>query len=837
MPWVDLQHSLGDRARVIAGPVLRRVTDRSVTVWLAMRVGATVTLTVLDPQGTPVLTNTTPQRSVALGRNLHIIAVTATVTSPVLTEGVVYRYSLSFVFDDKSPGTMAAATNGASLAYAPWDLPSFALPPKDLTRLRLFQGSCRMPHADGPDAFAIVDEQIAATAGNGFDRPHQLLLAGDQIYSDDVSVILLQMLVDASTALLGWTEVMPLPAEIAGAVTDAAQIPSFVRGQMMRIQGFTSDVPESHLMSFGEYLAMYLFCWSPELWPRANMPEFDDIQHDLFAKQKALAGQSPPPKLAEFTKIPIDYIRKINDTRDNLETFRQTLPAVRRALANIPTYMIFDDHEITDDWNMTRDIVHEVYGKQFGLRVIQNGVLAYVFCQHWGNVPEDLAPGPTVTPGNTLVPLVDTPNPTAPGAFAQKATDYTGLSPQIRGLIGLHNWFAIDARVEHAIFHDPISLTYNYSIVGPAHQVIVTDTRTWRAFPTDSDGKTHLLTKTSETDQFAAQIGKAPDPGDRQLLVVVTTNIPPVQPIRSAEANEKIANAFEFFPDLYESWNLPSISFDRMLTAITGKLPRTIRNDGTQSRNGSVILLSGDVHFSFATRLIYRASNAFEAEFDQSINAVVAQLVNSSMHKQSEDTLAFHRDGYFLNTVFFKDSKIRHARTEGYAGFNFPKGSGITVGRRQPDDEKIVADPLTTVDVTPKFTDVKLFLQPHYQYRLDYLLPTGQSFQFPKPSVTPLPGGPPTAEQRKLAARTFADASKAYRSIKAKDTPQLVGVNNIGEIRFEGTTAATRTAKHIVRWKEPSPNVTAATVSTTYTVQLDVNSPDYPDIPVTVVKP
>ena len=61
------------------------------------------------------------------------------------------------------------------------------------------------------------------------------------------------------------------------------------------------------------------------------------------------------------------------------------LKQVRRALANIPTYMIFDDHEVTDDWNMTREFCNEVYGTELGLRIVQNATGAYALCQHWGN--------------------------------------------------------------------------------------------------------------------------------------------------------------------------------------------------------------------------------------------------------------------------------------------------------------------------------------------------------------------------------------------------------------------------------------------------------------------
>jgi hypothetical protein len=35
-----------------------------------------------------------------------------------------------------------------------------------------------------------------------------------------------------------------------------------------------------------------------------------------------------------------------------LEVFRDTVWKVRRLMANIPSYMILDDHEVTDDWDL-----------------------------------------------------------------------------------------------------------------------------------------------------------------------------------------------------------------------------------------------------------------------------------------------------------------------------------------------------------------------------------------------------------------------------------------------------------------------------------------------------
>jgi hypothetical protein len=50
MPWTSLATTLGDKPLVLAGPILRKVTPKSVTVWLALRWSVGVKLMVFDDQ-------------------------------------------------------------------------------------------------------------------------------------------------------------------------------------------------------------------------------------------------------------------------------------------------------------------------------------------------------------------------------------------------------------------------------------------------------------------------------------------------------------------------------------------------------------------------------------------------------------------------------------------------------------------------------------------------------------------------------------------------------------------------------------------------------------------
>ncbi len=53
-----------------------------------------------------------------------------------------------------------------------------------------------------------------------------------------------------------------------------------------------------------------------------------------------------------------------------ITAFQSDLPRVQRLLAHIPTYMIFDDHDITDDWNLTAKWEQQAYSNRFTRRII-----------------------------------------------------------------------------------------------------------------------------------------------------------------------------------------------------------------------------------------------------------------------------------------------------------------------------------------------------------------------------------------------------------------------------------------------------------------------------------
>src|SRR5262249_22032482 len=95
-----------------------------------------------------------------------------------------------------------------------------------------------------------------------------------------------------------------------------------------------------------------------------------------------------PEQLAEaYEKHVEDMKTTLEHHRAQLTLFESGLAKVRRVLANVPTYMILDDHEVTDDWNLNLMWYDRVYGTSLGTMTIRNALVAYALFQDWGNDP------------------------------------------------------------------------------------------------------------------------------------------------------------------------------------------------------------------------------------------------------------------------------------------------------------------------------------------------------------------------------------------------------------------------------------------------------------------
>jgi hypothetical protein len=397
--WANWGTRLNLLPEILVGPILRDVGKFSASVFLVMRAPYTCTLRVYDGS-TVVLKGTAT--TISLAPTINVVLITANVVPPSvgLSAGKIYEYDVFFqggVLGAEVPesgsrlrtaGFLNKGAIGVSLeqmTYIGHPGPTFALPPANLSDLRIIHGSCRKAHGGGTDALPSMDGLIETTSHDPNHRPHLLLLTGDQIYADDVAAPLLGMLTETGIAV----------GFLVEKAIDGSDVPKATRrAEFVRSHGITSDeaVARSHLVTFAEYAMMYVFAWSNVFWQGT----------DTYPTYHDATGYPQPGRALRQSIYGLQS--------QALDRYQAGLPKVRRLLANVPTYMQFDDHEITDDWFLDREWVTNSATKPQLKRIVQNGLGAYAVFQAWGNRPSEMEA--TV---NVVRAWVSTPNATTEG--------------------------------------------------------------------------------------------------------------------------------------------------------------------------------------------------------------------------------------------------------------------------------------------------------------------------------------------------------------------------------------------------------------------------------------
>ena len=562
--WTPLAERLQHAPLILAGPILRRTEPRAVTVWVALKEARLVTLRVYrwnEASGGLTERLVGSRRTVRLGEQLHVAVVTASASDEdsALAADAVYCYNLFFDENDdaraegdspnlRSPGVLVRDPQSASelerLTYGGLPLPSFVLPATRLEQVRIFHGSCRNPHGVGKDALATLDMVVSASATDPRKRPQQLYLTGDQIYADDVPEALLWALADAAEVLVGPEELPSLPPDIH--LTTPGQRTWVVR----EVAGFTTATPQNHLMTRGEYLAMYLFTWSGVLWPDA-LPQ----QEDLWQRYPQTRPPDERARQRALTRWRLD--------EHELADFRETLRQVRRALANVPTYMICDDHDITDDWYLDGAWCANVLERPLGRCILRNALYAYALCQAWGNDPDQFS-GPN---GQSFLDAVNRWRGAGGDADAALLADHLGLPEAFSGKGTL-------PRGERA-------LRWHFTVETPSYRMLVLDARTRRSYD-----QPHAAPGLLSDEALAEQVG-APTPGDGRLTIVISPT-----PVLGVDIVEKIQLlSLDHYAFDRESWSLNRRTYQALLQRL--------------ARFGRVVILSGDVHYGFGSTMEY----------------------------------------------------------------------------------------------------------------------------------------------------------------------------------------------------------------------------------------
>ncbi|MGP3910248.1 alkaline phosphatase D family protein [Nonomuraea sp. 10N515B] len=165
---------------------------------------------------------------------------------------------------------------------------------------------------------------------------------------------------------------------------------------------------EDVLRSYGRHLVGS----GDEEWPDLLLLLGDQVYADnpspeTLAYLRARRSTEPQAEIADFEEY--------------AELYRQawTDPEIRWLLSTVPTAMIFDDHDLRDDWNTSQPWREEMARTSWWRRRVVAGLGAYWVYQHLGNLsPAERAADPLL---RTLLDLQGRDGADALDAFAEKA--------------------------------------------------------------------------------------------------------------------------------------------------------------------------------------------------------------------------------------------------------------------------------------------------------------------------------------------------------------------------------------------------------------------------------
>ena len=624
---------------LLSGPILRRAEPGRVCIWLATSKPATIKahiyrLSDLQNNDDNVIgTGTT--KTLRLGQMLHVALVIALPVNNNNSNGMektnrfptneILGYDIEIFLDNDSQvmrlNDLGLLAGENSIAYSNQigiSLPTFLLSGNDNAPSTILHGSCRKLHADGEDCLAAADELIAASVEDVNNRPKALFLTGDQIYADDVASPLIQHVTKFGIELLGWEE------QIHGLSKKLTEIGVGERQQIVGDHAkFTSQKAGNHLLSFGEFAAMYLLTWNSQNWP-------DIIQE---------TGGSSTNNDSNNNKTGHDDIYR--KQLYHLKRAYHVLPRVRRVLANIPTYMIFDDHDITDDWNITKEWYDNVKNSDCGKQIICNGLAAFWVFQAWGNNPD---------------------------LYNQDFTDKITAHLQKEGKAN---------SIENTAFEDYLWNFHGWSYSVPTNPLsIFLDCRTQRGYSTPR-GAADLISEEAlgsilKTVQQANYYY-----GDGFIIVSPT-------PVFGFELAEKLQGYLAHLSGPYnwdlESWSASEQGFARFFTFLVEKLgPRYC------------VFLSGDVHYGFTMDVNFTLLPHDDKSEEKQVQAI--QLTSSALKSTSFGGRFLIGD--ILDRIYEYMSNKKIVRI----GWNVQSGSPKHIDdlRAQQQNDKVPNEKLSSV--------------------------------------------------------------------------------------------------------------------------------------------
>jgi hypothetical protein len=356
----------------------------------------------------------------------------------------------------------------------------------------------------------------------------------------------------------------------------------------------------------------------PDTWPDLLLLLGDQIYADdtsegvqAFIRSRRDVREPPGLEVADFEEYTRLYWEAWGD------------PVIRWLLSTVPTAMIFDDHDVSDDWNTSAAWVEHMRRQPWWDERITSGLASYWLYQHLGNLsPDDLDDDP-VWPevrdaGDATRVLRE---------FAFRADrEVEGTRWSYKRDFGRTRLVVIDSRCGRVL-------------EGDHREMVDDDEFAWIEQQASGDFD-HLLLATSLPFALAPAIHDL-EAWNEAVTAGAWGRL-------AARAGEKIRQAVDL-----EHWAAFNDSFDRLAGLIEAVAA------GHRGRPpGSVVVLSGDVHHTYLAELSFRGEHAGH-DHSPAWQAVCSPLRNPLPRDQRlAHTRAFRRPAHAVTRLLARLARV-----------------------------------------------------------------------------------------------------------------------------------------------------------------------------------
>ncbi len=314
-------------------------------------------------------------------------------------------------------------------------------------------------------------------------------------------------------------------------------------------------------------------------WPHTLLFLGDQIYADEvspntreFIQARRAAGKPPGEEVADFEEYTHLYLDAWSD------------PVLRWLLSTISTLMVFDDHDMHDDWNISESWVAQMRAQEWWDARIVGGFMSYWIYQHLGNL---------------------SPVELEADALLARVRQEEDAGPLLRRFA-----FRSDREVE--------GVRWSFARDLGTTRLVVLDARSGRVL----EGKKRLMIDDREWDWLEAQTC-----GDFDHLLIATSVpfllAPGIHYLeawneaicagawgeRAAALGEKLRRAVDL-----EHWPAFQASFHRLAALL-----RAVAAGERGRAPASVVVLSGDVHHAYLAKISFQPGTPVQSAVYQAV--------------------------------------------------------------------------------------------------------------------------------------------------------------------------------------------------------------------------